>query len=314
MGPVRALGRIRPLVLLSLPFWLPLSGCSEGEEWFGREYVAVDGSSTVYPIAEAIAEEFQETHPGVMVGVGRSGSGGGIHRFCRGETDVATASRLIQPAEAADCAAAGIEYFEVPVALDGLSVIVNPANEFVDCLTVEELRQIWRPGSPIRTWRDIRPEFPGTEIELYGPGTSSGTFDTFTETVVGDLGASRTDFHASEDDNVLVQGITGDAYSLGYFGYAYLDENRDYLKVVAVDGGQGCVLPSAETIREGTYAPLGRQLYLYVKRASLQRSGVRTFMEFLLTRAEEIIPSTGFFPLSGDEYDNAMIRMGVQGE
>jgi phosphate transport system substrate-binding protein len=271
--------------------------------------VTLDGSSTVFPIAEAAAEEFGQESPRVMVGVGHSGSGAGIHRFCRGETDVATASRPILPAEADSCAAGGIEFLELPVALDGVSVIVNPANEFLDCLSVEELRQIWRPGSPVRTWRDVRPEFPGEEIKLYGPGTSSGTFDTFTRAVVGDLGASRTDFQASEDDNVLVQGITGDIYSLGYFGHAYLEENREYLKVIPVDGGLGCVPPTAETILDGSYSPLGRRLFLYVKRASLQNPGAMAFLRFFLTHAPDLVPSSGFFPLPESDYRESLRQL-----
>ena len=298
---------VRTLAFLVLV--LLLSGCANEGGDQRREHVAVDGSSTVYPIAEAMAEEFQSENPDVLVSVGHSGSGGGIQRFCRGETEVATASRPMRAAEAESCEAEGIGVLELPVALDGVSVIVNPSNTWLSCLTVDELRQIWRPGSPVRTWRDIRPEFPGEEVELYGPGTSSGTFDTFTGAIVGDLGASRTDFQASEDDHVLVQGITGDPYSLGYFGYAYLEENRKFLKVVEVDGGAGCVPPTPETIGDGSYSPLGRRLYMYVSEVALERPGLRAFVEFFMTRAEELIPPTGFLPLSTEAYRENLRRV-----
>ena len=279
-----------------------LGGCGSSAEGRLRGQVTVDGSSTVYPIAEAISEEFQLRHPRVMVSLGRSGTGGGFERFCRGETDLSTASRRIQDSEARRCVANEVEYLELPIALDGVSVVVNPEVTFVDCLSVRELREIWRPGSPVRTWRDVRPEFPAEEIKLYGPGTDSGTFDTFTEGVVGEMGASRMDFQASEDDNVLVRGLTRDRYSLGYFGYAYLAENRDRLRVLAVDGGGGCMAPSPETIRNGSYTPLGRQLFLYVKVGSLSRPGMVAFMDYFMSNAQDLIPPTGFLPLPDRNY------------
>ncbi len=268
-----------------------------------RGHVTVDGSSTAYPIAEAVSEEFQLLNPRVMVTVGHSGTGGGLERFCRGETDVATASRPIQEAEVLRCRANGVAYLELPVAQDGLSIVVNPANAFLDCVTVEELRRIWRAGSPVRTWRDVRPELPAEPIRLYGPGTGSGTFDIFTESVIGTVGASRTDYQASEDDNLLVQGVMGDHFALAYFGYAYLEENREGLKVLAVDGGEGCVVPSRETIRNGSYSPLSRELYLYVSRSSLQRRGMGAFMDFFMSNAASLIPPTGLMPLMDSVYD-----------
>jgi phosphate transport system substrate-binding protein len=285
--------------------WLPLlflllGGCGDWRS--PRALVAIDGSSTVYPITEAIAEEFHRERSRTMVTVGRSGTGGGFNRFCRGETDISAASRRILPGEARDCSERGIRYLELPVAVDGVSVIVSHENEFTDCLTVQDLRAIWRSGSRVRTWRDVRPEFPGAEIQLYGPGTDSGTYDFFTETIVGEVGASRTDFQASEDDNVLVQGITGDRHALGFFGFAYLARNRERLGVVAVDGGGGCVRPTLQTIRDGSYAPLTRRLFLYVKRSSLQRGGVRDFLQFYMNRAGEVIPETGFLPVSDSVY------------
>lgn len=272
--------------------------------------VLIDGSSTVFPIAEAIAEEYQIAHPRVRVSVGFSGSGGGFERFCNDELDITNASRPIKDSEREDCAAAGIEFTELPVAWDGLSVIANPANDFLQCLTVAELGRIWEPGSSVTTWRDVRSEWPAEEIDLYGPGTDSGTFDYFTETVNGESGASRPDYQASEDDNILVQGVAGEQYALGYLGYAYFTENMDKLKLVAVDGGTGCVSPSDATIADGSYAPLSRPLFIYVKHASLDRPEVRTYVEFLVENAQEVVPATGYHALSAEEYaaDLAQLR------
>ena len=272
--------------------------------------VDVDGSSTVLPVTEAIAEEFQIENPGVRVTVGVSGTGGGFSRFCAGETDVSNASRPISEEERAACATAGIEPIELPVAWDGLSVVVNPANEFVQCLTVEELRRIWRPGSTVATWRDVRPEFPAQPIKLYGPGTDSGTFDYFTEVIVGETGASRPDYQASEDDNVLVQGVVGDRDALGYFGYAYVQENADRLKVVAIDGGSGCVAPNEQTISDKSYAPMSRPLLIYVKRSSLARPEAAAFVRYYMTNAPQLVPATGYVPLGADQYQENLQSLG----
>lgn len=262
----------------------------------------MDGSSTVFPIAEAVAEEFQIANPDVRVTVGVSGSGGGFKRFCAGETDLSNASRPISDSEREDCAAAGVQFTELSVAWDGLSVIANPQNEFAQCLSVEDLRRIWEPGTSVTTWRDVRSEWPAEEIRLYGPGTDSGTFDYFTETVNGESGASRPDFQASEDDNILVQGVAGDQYALGYFGYAYYAENASRLKLLQVDGGAGCVAPSDETIEDGTYAPLSRPLFVYVKHSALSRPEVKAYVSFMLENASELVPSTGYHALSAEEY------------
>ena len=275
--------------------------------------VEIDGSSTVYPISEAIAEEFQIANQGVQVTVGFSGTGGGFKRFCAGEIDMSGASRPITEAEREACAAAGIEFTEVPVAYDGLSVIANPANDFAACLTVEELRRIWEPGSSVRTWRDVRPQWPAGEINLYGPGTDSGTFDYFTEVIVGESGESRPDFQASEDDNMLVQGVAGDRYALGYFGYAYYLENAERLKLLAVDGGGGCVQPSDRTIEDGTYAPLARPIFVYVKHAALQRPEVEAYVDFMLDHAGELVPTTGYHALAAEEYARSRAALGAAG-
>ncbi|MDX1645536.1 MAG: PstS family phosphate ABC transporter substrate-binding protein [Longimicrobiales bacterium] len=268
--------------------------------------VRIDGSSTVFPIAEAVAEEFQIAHPNVRVTVGVSGSGGGFERFCNGEIDLSNASREIREGEIEECEAAGIEFTEVSVAWDGLSVIVNPENDFVECLTTDELRRIWQPESSVETWSDVRPEWPDEEIQLYGPGTDSGTFDYFTEAIVGESGASRPDFQASEDDNILVQGVAGDRYALGYFGYAYYAENQDRLKLVGIDDGNGCVRPSDQTIEDRTYTPLARPLYVYVKHSALERPEVMEYVEFMLEEAAELVPATGYHPLTEAQYQESL--------
>lgn len=269
--------------------------------------ISADGSSTVYPITEAMAEEFGIEHEGrVRVTVGLSGTGGGFKRFCAGETDLSNASRSIKDRERQLCEQNGVAYIELPVAYDGLSIVVNPQNTFVQCLTIAELKRIWQPGSAVRRWSDVRPGFPDEEIKLYGPGTNSGTFDYFTEEVIGKAGASRPDYTASEDDNVLVQGVEGDVNSLGYFGYAYYAENARRLKLVAVDSGNGCVQPEPATIKGGTYTPLSRPLFIYVSRKSLARPEVRAFVEFYLNHAAELVPQVGYVPLDAGQYQQSL--------
>lgn len=300
-----------PVATAVLASALLLAACGGGEAGTDRlaGEVLIDGSSTVFPIAEAIAEEFQAANPDVRVSVGISGSGGGFKRFCNGEIDLANASRPIKSDEVELCAAAGVAFTELPVAWDGLSVIANPANDFVQCLTVDELRRIWEPGSTVATWRDVRAEWPAEEVKLYGPGTDSGTFDYFTETVMGESGASRPDYQASEDDNILVQGVTGDLHSLGYFGYAYYKENEANLKLVAIDGGNGCVAPSDATIADQTYSPLSRPLFVYVKHAALARPEVKAYIEFLVQNAQEVVPATGYHALTPEEYAADMAKL-----
>ncbi|MBT8478527.1 MAG: PstS family phosphate ABC transporter substrate-binding protein [Gemmatimonadetes bacterium] len=285
----------------------PGADAASGEALAGE--VLIDGSSTVFPIAEAIAEEFQINHPRVRVSVGFSGSGGGFERFCNDELDLTNASRPIRDSEVEACADAGIEFTELPVAWDGLSVIANPENDFLQCLTIDDLSRIWEPNSQVTTWRDVQSEWPEEEIDLYGPGTDSGTFDYFTETVNGESGASRPDYQASEDDNILVQGVAGDRYALGYLGYAYYLENSDKLKIVAVDGGNGCVAPSDATIADGSYAPLSRPLFIYVKHAALARPEVKAYMEFLVENAQDVVPATGYHALTPAEYAEDMAKL-----
>lgn len=271
--------------------------------------VSLDGSSTVYPISEAVAEEFYTVAPGVRATVGVSGTGGGFKRFVAGEIDINDASRPISQSEKDAAAAAGIDYLEIPVAYDGLSVVVNPANTWVDHLTVAELQMIWQPGSAVDSWNDIRSEWPDQPIRLYGAGTDSGTFDYFTEVINGEAGASRPDYTASEDDNVLVIGIEGDENALGYFGYAYYQENMDRLKLVPIDGGNGPILPDATTINNGTYAPLSRPVFIYLSKTGAAKPQVRAFVEFYLEIAPLIVDEVGYIPLPAAEYQKSVTAL-----
>lgn len=268
--------------------------------------VLIDGSSTVFPIAEAMAEEFMAANPGANVTVGTSGSGGGFEKFCNGETDVSNASRPIKEEEIATCEANGIEFVELGVATDALTVVVNPENDWAQCLTIEELQTMWAPESQgtVNNWNQIRPDFPDQALLLYGPGTDSGTFDYFTETVNGEGGASRGDYTASEDDNQLVQGVEGDPGALAYFGFAYYIENQDELTSVAIDGGSGCVEPSQEAVLAGEYTPFSRPLFMYVKTSALEeKPQVAAFIDFVLDPANrEFVDETGYVALNDDQY------------
>jgi len=271
--------------------------------------VTVDGSSTVYPITEAVAEEFQKQNPSVRITVGISGTGGGFKRFTRGETDIADASRPIKVSEAESAKKNGIQYIELPVAFDGLAVMVNPANTWCSSITVAELKKLWEPAAQgkITRWNQIRPEWPNREIHLFGPGVDSGTFDYFTEAIVGKAQASRGDFTSSEDDNVLVQGIAGDPLALGYFGLAYFEHNRDKLKLVAVDdenpsNGAGPILPNSQTVLEGTYQPLARPIFIYISRKAADRPEVLEFIRFYMQNAPQLVSEVGYIPLPSDVY------------
>ena len=263
--------------------------------------ISADGSSTVGPFTTKAAEDFK-AQGGVDVTVGISGTGGGFERFCRDETDLSNASRPIADDEAAACADAGIEYLEFTVATDALTNVVNADNDWVDCLTVDQLQAIWEPGSKVESWSQVDPSYPGVPLRLYGAGTDSGTFDYFTDVIVGEEGASRTDYNASEDDNVTVQGVAGERGGLGYFGFSYFEENMDRLKALEVDGGSGCVAPSAATAQDGTYAPLSRPLFVYVKRSSFDDDeNVREFVEYMLDNEQTIAEEARFVPLSDEQ-------------
>ena len=267
------------------------------------EIIEIDGSSTVYPITLAIAEEFQKENRDVYPIVGVSGTGGGFKRFTVGETDINDASRPIKDKEIQALLDNGNDYIEFEVALDGLAIVVNIDNNWVDYLSIEELKEIWEPNSSVDSWNDVRPEWPDRPIRLYGPGTDSGTFDYFTETIVGESGESRPDYTASEDDNVLIQGIAGDLNSLGYFGYAYYAENSEILKIVPIDSGNGPITPTDLTINTGQYAPLSRPLFIYVNKDSLERSEVFAFVEFYMENAEQLVIEVGYTPLPKSVYE-----------
>jgi phosphate transport system substrate-binding protein len=273
--------------------------------------VLVDGSSTVFPISEAMAEEFMAANPGVRVTVGVSGTGGGFKKFCAGETDISNASRPISQEEIDLCAENGIEFIEVPVAFDGLSVVVHPDNDWATCLTTEELLTMWEPSAQgtITNWNQIRPDFPDAPLGLFGPGTDSGTYDYFME-AIGAEGESRGDFTASEDDNVIVQGVAADPNGLGFFGFAYYIENQDSLNLVEIDGGNGCVAPSEETIADGSYQPLSRPEFFYVKTTSLENPAVAAFIDFQIANEnKEIVSEVGYVPVPDAISEKAAARL-----
>ncbi|WP_204139093.1 PstS family phosphate ABC transporter substrate-binding protein [Halomicronema sp. CCY15110] len=273
--------------------------------------ITVDGSSTVFPVSEAMAEEFQLANPGVRITVGASGTGGGFEKFCAGETQISNASRGVEQEEIDNCAENGIEMIEVPVATDALSVVVNNDNDWAVCMTLEQLNTMWGPEAEgtITNWNQVDPSFPDAELILYGPGTDSGTFDYFTEVVNGEGGASRGDYTSSEDDNVLVQGVEGDTNALAYFGFAYYFENQDRMKSVAIDDGSGnCVSPSPETVLAGEYTPFSRPLFIYVNATAYEEDpAVQAFVDFYLDPAnEQFVADTGYVPLSGDLYEASL--------
>lgn len=264
--------------------------------------IKIDGSSTVYPITEAVAEEFRAEQPGVNVTVGVSGTGGGFKKFSRGETAISNASRPIKDKEKAACEENGISYVELEVAYDGLAVLVNKENTWVDHLTVEELKKIWEPAAQgvIMKWSQIRKGWPNEEIHLFGPGVASGTYDYFTDVINGEEGASRGDYTASEDDNVLVQGVSTDKLGLAFFGLAYYEENADKLKLVGVDGGSGVVIPTQETVANGTYKPLSRPIFIYVNNKAAEKEEVVSFVNFYLEIVPSISKEVGYVPIPKD--------------
>ena len=267
--------------------------------------ISADGSSTLGPYVTAAAEAFQKKNPNTRVTVGISGTGGGFTRFCKGETDISNASRKInQATEAKSCSDNGIKYIAFATANDGISIVVNQENTWATCLTMAELKKIWEPGSKVNNWNDIRPSFPNQSLRLFGPGTDSGTFDFFTEHVNGRARASRTDYQASEDDNVLVQGVSGERGGLGYFGLSYALANQSRLNIVRVDKGNGCVTPNNQTVQNRTY-PISRGLYMYVKKASFKRTEVQKFIQYILNNEKAIAVKSKFVPLTPTQLKNA---------
>lgn len=294
-------------MLLVVPVVCGAIGCSgsarndSGGSSGGTTTVRVDGSSTVFPITEAVAEEFRNEFPNVRAVVGFSGTGGGFKKFSAGEIDISDASRPIKDQERQACEANGIEFVELEVAFDGLSVVVNTENDWCDSLTVEQLKAIWQPESAVTKWSDVDPDWPDEEMDLFGPGTDSGTFDYFTEVIMGEAKASRADYTPSEDDNMLVTGVEGSKYALGYFGYAYYAENKGRLKLLGIDAGDGNrVQPSLETVRSNTYSPLSRPLFIYVNKASLKKADIAKFVEYYLENVGALATQVGYVPVSDD--------------
>lgn len=284
---------------------LALSECgSRNDQGTVEGEVRIDGSSTVYPITEAVAEEFRLDEPRVRVTVGVSGTGGGFNKFGRGEIDINNASRPIKEREASQCEANNLKFIGIRVAYDGLVVVVSKQNKWLNEISVEELKRIWEPEAQgkITRWSQINPEWPNEEFHLYGPGIASGTYDYFTEAVVGKAGSSRGDYTASEDDNVLVQGISGDKNGLAFFGLAYYEENKEKLRVIGVDGGDGVVMPSEETVKNGQYMPLSRPIFIYVSDIAAARPEVRSFVKFYLDNANFLVSDVGYIPLTNEEY------------
>ena len=294
---------LSPFLIAVTAFFFATSCGTGNEDSSGLSgSIEIDGSSTVFPISVAVGEEFRNENKRVRVNVAISGTGGGFERFIRGETAISNASRPIRDLEAAVAAENGIEYTELKVAGDGLSVVVSKKNDFVTCLTTDELRRLWEPGSEITTWNQLRSEFPDEDVDLYGPDADSGTFDYFTQEILDTDGAIRQDYTPNADDNVLVQGIQGSRYSLGYFGYAYYIENTDKLNVLAVDNGNGCIAPEPATINNGTYEPLSRPLFIYVNDESLRQPHVREFVRFYLENAGNFAARVGYVALPDSDY------------
>jgi phosphate transport system substrate-binding protein len=267
--------------------------------------ISADGSSTVGPLTTAAAERFRRTNSKVRITVAISGTGGGFERFCKDETDLSNASRPIKEEEQAACTKNGVNYVEFLVANDGIAVVANNDNTWATCLTVAQLKKIWQRGSKVTNWKDVAQKFPDVGLELYGPGTDSGTFDFFTDTINGEEGASRSDYSATENDNVTVQGVSGEKGALGYFGLSYFEEHQERLKALEIDGGKGCVAPSMETVQSGTYKPLSRPLFIYAKKTSLERAEVKAFLRFIVENEREIATAARFVPLTDEQEQKA---------
>jgi len=302
----------RPLILLALAIFVSTAACggggsdssSEGGDSLSGE-IRIDGSSTVTPLISIAAEDFQSENSDVRVTVGTSGTGGGFEKFCAGETDFSMASRPIKDEETAACKENNVEPLELVVANDGLSVVVNPENDWAECLTVEQLKAIWEPDSKVDNWKKVDPSFPDVPLTLFGAGSDSGTFDYFTGAINGEEGATRTDYNPSEDDNVTVTGVSGDKGALGYFGLSYLLENEGKIRGVEIDGGDGCVAASSDTVQDGTYKPLGRPLFIYAKKSAASRPEVAAFAEYYFENQATITEEVLFIPLTDEQITKA---------
>ena len=293
----------------------PKGGDGGGAPAARSAVIEIDGSSTVFPVTEAVAEEFQKANAGTRVTVGISGTGGGFQKFCRDETDISDASRPISPTEKEACEKTGVQYIELPVAYDGLAIVISPKNSWATSITVAELKKLWEPAAQgkVMKWSQVRDGWPDKEIHLFGPGVDSGTFDYFTEAIMGESKQSRGDYTSSEDDNVIVQGISRDEVALGYFGYAYYEENQSSVKLVPVDdgndaNGKGPILPSPDTVKDGTYFPLSRPIFFYSKVKALDRPEVRNFVDFYLTKGVPLVREVGYIQLADKEYELARAR------
>ncbi len=282
------------------------SGSEKGSSTSLSGSVKIDGSTTVLPISEAVAEAFMKANPGVNVTVGSSGTGGGFKKFTVGETDISDASRPIEDKEKAAAEKSGIQYIEIPVAYDGISLITNKDNTWAKFITVAELKKIWEPGSKVNNWNQVNPAWPNQKLTLYGPSSAHGTFDYFTKAINGKEKAIRTDYQVSEDYNVMVQGVEGDKGGLAFLGYAYYKQNQDKLNILGVDGGTGPVSPTEETIKDGTYKPLSRPIFIYVSKKALERPEVKAFVEFYMTEGPKLVSQVGFVPLSSADYQKSL--------
>jgi phosphate transport system substrate-binding protein len=297
---------MRSGIVILLLSSLLLAACG-GEEGGGDGggSIRADGSSTVGPLAQAAAERYRGENPDAQVVVGVSGTGGGFERFCLGETDLSNASRPIKEDEAKACEGEGIDFVEMQIANDALTVVVNKENDWAKCLTVEQLKKIWQPGSKVKNWNEVDAGFPDVPMKLYGPGTDSGTFDYFTDEINGEEGASRSDYSPSEDDNILVQGVAGDRGALGYFGFTYYEANQERLNAVQIDAGDGCVAPSSETAQSGEYKPLSRPLFVYARSDAVEQQHVRDFLTFWLENAQAIADDAQFVPLTDAQLEES---------
>jgi phosphate transport system substrate-binding protein len=311
MNPLRtALRRLSALLPVAIAATALAQGSTDLKSLKGA--IRIDGSSTVYPITEAIAEEFRSVAPKVKVTVGLSGTGGGFKRFAVGEIDISDASRAIKKTEIEAAAKGKIEFIELPVAFDGLTIVVHPKNTWAKSMTLDEIKKIYLASSAAKTWKDVNPAWPDRPIKVYSPGTDSGTFDYFKEVVAGKEGKIRSDMSVSEDDNTLVTGVAGDENAIGFFGVAYYEENKDKLHSVAIDGGKGPVSPTAETIENGSYAPFSRPLFIYVSKAATAKPEVKAFVDFYLTKAPEIVGEVGYVKLPDSVYEKAMRNFNAQ--